>query len=332
VLDGLEGFIGVVEGEDLDLGLDADFGGELEEVGGVLTGHVGDAADLAFAPEEFVVVEGGHLVEVDGVDGDDASFAETREGAEDDRSAGGEGDGAVELDGRLVVFGADPSGSEGGGLLTMVFAAGGDVDLAVPVTEDFDGLTGGGSEAEEADMFAGLGSRDAEAAEADDAGAQEGCDVGVVEGGRQGIGEVGADESVLGVAAVYGIASEDWVVAEVFFVAKAERAGAVGATDPGDAYSHASGAVGSCAVDDFAYDLVAGDEGLVDEGKVALEDVEIGAADSAGEDAEEEMAFGEGGAGDFFDLEGLVGGVEDGCFHAGLLCAMLIRFGLMRSG
>jgi hypothetical protein len=27
---------------------------------------------------------------------------------------------------------------------------------------------------------------------------------------------------------------------------------------------------------------------------------------------------GEGGAGDFFDLEGMVGGVEDGCFHGRL--------------
>ena len=66
------------------------------------------------------------------------------------------------------------------GLLTVVFAAGGDVDFAVPVAEDFYGLAGGGSEAEEADAFAGLGARYAEAAEADDAGAEEGRDMGVV--------------------------------------------------------------------------------------------------------------------------------------------------------
>jgi hypothetical protein len=108
VLDGLESFVGVVEGEDLDLGLDADFAGELEEVEGVLAGRVGDAADLPFAPEERVIVEGGHMVEVDGVDGDDAAFAEAGEGADDDGAAWGEGDGAVKLDGRLVGFGADP--------------------------------------------------------------------------------------------------------------------------------------------------------------------------------------------------------------------------------
>jgi hypothetical protein len=77
------------------LRFDADFRGQLEEVCCVFAGHVGYAADLAFAPEELVVVEGGHLVEVDGVDGDDAAFAKAGEGAEDDGSAGGEGDGAV---------------------------------------------------------------------------------------------------------------------------------------------------------------------------------------------------------------------------------------------
>jgi hypothetical protein len=68
-------------------------------------------------------------------------------------------------------------------------------------------------------------------------------------------------------------------------------------------------------VDDLADDLVAEDEGLLDEGEVAFEDVQVGAADSAGEDAEEDVARGEGGCGDVFELEGLVGGVEDGGFH-----------------
>jgi uncharacterized protein (TIGR02246 family) len=68
------------------------------------------------------------------------------------------------------------------------------------------------------------------------------------------------------------------------------------------------------AFDYFAYDLMAGDEGVADGREVAFEDVEVGAADSAGEDAEEEMVGGEGGARDFFDAEGL-GWAEDGGFH-----------------
>src|ERR1700722_8286118 len=91
VFYGLQGFVGLVEGEGLDLGFDVDFGGQLEVVAGVLAGHVGDAANLAFAPEELVVVEGGYLVEVDGVDGDDTAFAKAGESAKDDGSAGSEG-------------------------------------------------------------------------------------------------------------------------------------------------------------------------------------------------------------------------------------------------
>ena len=53
----------------------------------------------------------------------------------------------------------------------------------------------------------------------------------------------------------------------------------------------------------------------MDEGEIAFEDVEVGAADSAGEDAEEEVIGGEDWAGDLFELERPVGGVEDGCFH-----------------
>ncbi len=241
---------------------------------------------------------------MDGVDGDDAAFAKAGEGAEDDGSAGGEGDGAVEGDGGLVVFCADPGCSEGLGLLAVVFAASGDEDFAVPVAEDFDGLRGGGSEAEEAYALAGLRARYAQAAEADDAGAEERGDVGVVEGGGQGEDEVGADEGVFGVAAVDGVAGEGGVVAEVFFVAEAEGAGAVDAADPGDADAGVCGEFGGGAFDDFADDLMAEGEGLVDEREIAFEDVEVGAADSAGEDAEEDVIGGEGWAWGFLRFGG----------------------------
>jgi hypothetical protein len=148
----------------------------------------------------------------------------------------------------------------------MVFAAGGDEDFAVPVAEDFDGLRGGSPEAEETDALASLGAGDAQTAEADDAGAEERGDVGVVEGVGEGEDEIGADEGVFGVASVDGVAGEGGVVAEVFFVAETEGAGAVGATDPRDAYAGACGEFGGCAFDDFADDLVTEDEGMVDKG------------------------------------------------------------------
>jgi hypothetical protein len=199
----------------------------------------------------------------------------------------------------------------------MGFAAGGHIDLAVPVVEDFDGLAGRGPETEEADPFSRLDAGDTQATESDDTGTQERSDVGVVEGGWKGEGKVGTDQGVLCVAPVDGVAGEDGIVAEILFAAAAEGAGAVGAADPGDADAHPRGAVSGRTCDDLADNLMAGDEGPVDEGEIAFEDMEIGAAYSAGEDTEEEMAFGQDGAGNVFDLKGLIGGVEDGCFHTG---------------
>jgi hypothetical protein len=196
----------------------------------------------------------------------------------------------------------------------MSFAAGGDVDFAFPVTKDFDGLAGGGTEAEESDALSGLGPGDAEAAEADDAGAEEWGYVGVIEGGWEWVGEVGANEGVFGIATVDGVAGEGEIVAEVFFTANAEGAGAVGAADPGDANAHAGGGIGCGTVDDLADDLVAEDEGFVGEREVAFEDVEVGTADSAGEDLEEEMVRCERRDRKIFELKRLVG-VQDGSFH-----------------
>jgi hypothetical protein len=169
------------------------------------------------------------------------------------------------------------------------------------VTQDFDGEAGGGSEAEEADSFAGFDPGYAQAAESDDAGAEQGRDVGVIEGGRQGEGEAGADEDVLGVASVDGVARKDGVVAEVFFAAEAVRADAVGSADPGDTDPRAVGKCRGAAFDDLADDLMAWDELAADGREIALDDVQVGAADSAGKHAEEDVSGDQPGAGDVLD-------------------------------
>src|SRR3984885_1895086 len=256
----LQGLVGLIEREDLDLGLDADFAGAVEIVARVLASHVGYAADLALAPEKAVVVEGGHLVEVDGVDGDDAALAKARECADDDGSAGGEGDGAIELDWRSFVFVADPLCAEFRGLGAVIFPASGDIDLAVPIFEDLNGLRGRGSKAKETDRVTGLGVGDAEAAKADDAGAEERGSLGIFEGVRERVDEVGANQGVLSVASVDGVASKGWVVAEIFFVVEAESAGAGGPADPGDPDACSFRELGRCAIDDLSDDLMAEDE------------------------------------------------------------------------
>ena len=129
--------------------------------------------------------------------------------------------------------------------------------------------------------------------------------------------EVGVGLRVLDVATVDGVAGEDDVVAEIFFVAQAEGAGAVGASDPGDSYAGADGEFGCGAVDDLAYDLMSEDERVAERRQVALEDVQVGAADSAGEDAEEDVAGSEGWSRDVFDGERGGVGAEEGGFHWG---------------
>ena len=175
----------------------------------------------------------------------------------------------------------------------MRFAAGDDVDLAAPGLQHGDGERGGAAEAEEADALARLRAGDAQAAEADDAGAEQRRDVVRVEAGRQRVAEVGADEGELGVAAVDGVAGEGGVVAEVLHGVGAEPAGAVDAAHPGDADARAEGELGRGAFDDLADDLVAGDEAGLERRKVALGDVQVGAADAAGDDAEQDVAGGE---------------------------------------
>ena len=78
-------------------------------------------------------------------------------------------------------------------------------------------------------------------------------------------------------------------------MAETEGTSAVGAADPGDADAGAFlQAVLVGIFEEFAYDLVTEDEWFLKERQVALEDVEVGAADSAGEDAQERVAGGDG--------------------------------------
>jgi hypothetical protein len=69
----------------------------------------------------------------------------------------------------------------------------------------------------------------------------------------------------------------------------AEPAVAIDAAHPGDACARADGDVRREAFDDFADNLVAGKEVRLDRGQVAFDNVEIGAADAASEDLEENV-------------------------------------------
>ena len=71
--------------------------------------------------------------------------------------------------------------------------------------------------------------------------------------------------------------------------------------------------------DEFADDLVAGDDAWIARWKVAFDDVKIGAADAAGENFKEDMVGLGLGGGDVFEDEGRFGdgsgGGENSGFH-----------------
>jgi hypothetical protein len=108
------------------------------------------------------------------------------------------------------------------------------------------------------------------------------------------------------------------MVAEVLHVVTAKPAIAVDAADPGDADARADGEGCGCAFNYFADDLMARNDARMKGLEVALDNVEIGAADAAGDDFDEDFAGLRVGTGDIFDGKPGAGGgcgVKDGCAH-----------------
>src|SRR5581483_3481508 len=117
------------------------------------TGHIGHAANLTLTPEQLVIIEFRHAVEVNGVDCDHASFAQTGERRNDNVTAGREGDSPIKFNRRLVVFGANPSCTQRFREFAMRFAASGNVDFAVPRLQYMYREMSGRSESEKSDAF-----------------------------------------------------------------------------------------------------------------------------------------------------------------------------------
>jgi len=193
----------------------------------------------------------------------------------------------------------------------------------------------GGAEPEEADALAFFDAGDAEAAKADDSGAQERSGVEIIEGGGDWKDKIGASQRVFGVASVDCVAGKGWRVAKVLFATPAVRASAIGAAEPGNpdaGWCRASldradegvrPYVGIAYFDYLADDLVAGDDSRVERREFAFHDVEVGAADSAGEDAEQDVAGVGRGRGNIFDSKRMIRDWlrrnEDYGFHERLL-------------
>ena len=70
---------------------------------------------------------------------------------------------------------------------------------------------------------------------------------------------------------------------------------------------------------------MAGDDARLQRRQVALDDVQVGAADSAGEDAEQDMAGGDGGSGDVLNADEVTGCGEGGIEDSGRMGLRLVR-------
>ena len=142
-----------------------------------------------------------------------------------------------------------------------------------------------------------------QAAVADDAGAQQRGRRHGGHAGRQTVDEPGRRHRVLGEAAVDVPAREQRVLAEVLLPAAAETAGLVGLVQPRHADAVAGGerrrarlaarrdelGAGSEG-DDLADDLMAGHHGRAVRRQLALQDVQVGAADAAGQHPQQDLA------------------------------------------
>jgi len=80
------------------------------------------------------------------------------------------------------------------------------------------------------------------------------------------------------------------MVAEVFHAPGAVDAGAIHASDPGYADAGVQGQTGRGSIAHIADDLMARDQRAAEGGKFAGQDVQVGAADAAGTDFEQDIA------------------------------------------
>ena len=275
----------------LDVRADRDRGGELDELAGILARDVRDAPDAALPPEQ-VVRELRHAIEMDGVDRDGAAAIERAQRRDDDVAHRREGDGRIERLGRRVVVAAGPHGAELERASLLRLGSRADVHAAPPVHGDLDREARRGAEAEQPEATSRLDPADPERAVADHAAAQERRGGEVVDRRGQPHDHVGPGRRVLGVAAVAIPAGEGRGRAEVLAALPAPRARSVGAGEPrdprpvADAPARGSGA----ELLDVAHDLVPGNHGQASRREIALGQLQVGATDAAGGDAQQQLS------------------------------------------
>src|SRR5208282_6412905 len=141
-----------------------DIAGQCDEVARILPCHICNTAQLALAPQQFVVVECGHFVQVNGVDCNHSALAQGCQCTHYYLPARCESDGAIEHNRRFCIFVSNPCSAAALSGFAMTFAACEHIHLAVPGLQDTDGQRSGTPEAVKSHALSPLDSGDAQAA------------------------------------------------------------------------------------------------------------------------------------------------------------------------
>src|SRR6185437_1155532 len=257
------------------------------------------------------------VAHVDTAANDAAGLAHGLERERHERADRGEDDRRIEWYRRQFLGGAGPGGAEPARhlLARRVAGAGEGEDLATLPAQHLGQNVRRGTEAVEADAAAIA--RPAQRAQADEAGAHERRGshriVETIERKCKGC----VRQHMAGVTAVAGIAGELRRVAEVFTSRAAIGTAAIGMAEPGDADPGANcrrGDAGAEASDD-ADDLVAGYQRQRRVGQLAVDDVEVGPADAARLDPDEELARAGNRIGPDLEDQWRLGAAQNHCLH-----------------
>jgi hypothetical protein len=299
-----QGLVGLSQRVGVGHGLHGYAGRQRHELLGVAPGGVGHAADLPLPPQQ-AVGELGDAVQVNGVHRHYAAPVQGPQCRHHHLTHRCEGDGSIQRHRGRVVVASRPLRPQVQGAALLGRRPGGDEDLASPVGGHLDGEQGRGAEPVEAEALAGADARDAQRPVPDDAAAEKGGGRPVGEMLGEAHRHLGPGNHLLGVAAVAVPPGEAGLLTEVLPPAPAEGAGAAGPGGPAHPgpVAHLPTLDLRAHGDDSPHYLVPGNDGEAAGFQVALDQLQVGAADPAGRDPKGYLAGSRDRVGEFCRLQ-----------------------------
>ena len=239
------------------------------------------------------------MTHVDAAEHQRSAFIERTKRGRYNLTGGSEDDGGIQALRRLFSGAASPDGAQFECQLSMFFVARAGVNLDSPEARHLQSNVGCRSEAVNAQAAAGLQTRQFQRPVSDDAGAQQRSRLQVRKSGRKVIDKRGRGDGVGGIPAIHRVAGEIGRFTEILLARFAVFANAARVVKPCHAYAIARIDSEDSRARFFhdAYNLVAGDNGHLLCGKLSFDDVQVGTADTAGRNANENAAgsgFGDG--------------------------------------